>query len=135
MVYEVVSRRTTIDKNGNDKTINEKFIIENAELCSECEHRILEEYNGENTCVSIKESPIKEFVNQRSAEDEHIFFATIEDIFIKDDGDESSTKYVVGLFETTIERAMKVLLDYLKQGMNDFKVVCLKKTKIIDVLK
>lgn len=43
MFYESVSKRTIIDqKSGNDKDINERFIVENCELCSECEQKILE---------------------------------------------------------------------------------------------
>ena len=135
MFYEALSRRTTIDKNGNDKLVSEKFIVENAELCAECEKRILEEYNGENTCVYIKESHIKEFINMRSDDDEQIYFATIEDIIVKEDGEEASTKYIVGLFALTIESAMSSLVGYLEQGLNDFKIICLKKTKIVDLLK
>lgn len=135
MFYEVISKRIIIDAKGNDKEIAEKFIIDNCELCQEAEKVMLLEYNGENRCTSIKESNLREFVNERQDDDQAIFLATLEDVFVTDDGDEKATRYVVGLFANTVEEATKIMIEYMKQGLNNLSLVSIKKTKIVDLLK
>ena len=136
MFYESVSKRTIIDqKSGNDKDINERFIVENCELCSECEQKILEYWNGECDVISVKQSKIREFINERNSEDQSIFLATIEDVYIDEDGEEKTTKYIVGLFSVSVEESTKMVVDYMKQGMSNLRLTSIKKTKIIDVLK
>ena len=78
MFYEAVSRRTIKDKNGNDKKVNEKFIVNNCELCSEAELKVLEEYNGENDVTLIKESNLMEFVNERTDDEQFVFLSKLE---------------------------------------------------------
>lgn len=135
MFYEVISKRIIIDAKGNDKEIAEKFIIDNCEFCSESEKVMLLEYNGENRCTSIKESNLREFVNERQDDDQAIFLATLEDVFVTDDGDEKATRYVVGLFANTVEEATKIMIEYMRQGMGNLSLVSIKKTKIVDLLK
>jgi hypothetical protein len=135
MFYEVISKRIIIDAKGNDKEIAEKFIINNCEFCQEAEKVMLLEYNGENRCTSIKESNLREFVNKRQDDDQAIFLATLEDVFITDDGDEKATRYVVGLFANTVEEATKIMIEYMKQGLSNLYLVSIKKTKIVDLLK
>lgn len=135
MFYEVISKRIIIDAKGNDKEIAEKFIIDNCEFCQEAEKAMLLEYNGENRCTSIKESNLREFVNKRQDDDQAIFLATLEDVFVTDDGDEKATRYVVGLFANTVEEATKIMIEYMKQGLNNLSLVSIKKTKIVDLLK
>lgn len=136
MFYESVSKRTIIDpKSGNDKDINERFIVENCELCAECEQKILEYWNGECDVISVKQSKIREFVNKRNSEDQSIFLATIEDVYIGDDGEEKTTKYIVGLFSVSVEESTKMVVDYMKQGLSNLRLTSIKKTKIVDVLK
>lgn len=135
MFYEVISKRIIIDAKGNDKEIAEKFIIDNCELCQEAEKVMLLEYNGENRCTSIKESNLREFVNERQDDDQAIFLATLEDVFVTDDGDEKATRYVVGLFANTVEEATKIMIEYMKQGLSNLQIIAIKKTKIIELLK
>lgn len=135
MFYEVISKRFVTDAKGNDKEVAEKFIIDNCELCCEAEKIMLLEYNGENRCTSIKESNLREFVNERQDDDQAIFLATLEDVFVTDDGDEKATRYVVGLFANTVEEATKVMIEYMRQGMGNLSLVSIKKTKIVDLLK
>lgn len=135
MFYEVISKRIIIDAKGNDKEIAEKFIIDNCEFCSEAEKVMLLEYNGENRCTSIKESNLREFVNERQDDDQAIFLATLEDVFVTDDGDEKATRYVVGLFANTVEEATKIMIEYMKQGLSNLQIIAIKKTKIIELLK
>lgn len=135
MWYEAISKRITIDKKGNDKEISEKYLVNHCELCAEVEQKILEEWNGENRCTSVKESNIREFVNNRRNDEDFIFISTIEDIFIDENsGEEKTTKYHVGLFAKTIEEATKIMVEYMNQGLNDMRLTSVKQTKIIDVL-
>lgn len=135
MFYEVISKRFVTDAKGNDKEVAEKFIIDNCEFCQEAEKVMLLEYNGENRCTSIKESNLREFVNERQDDDQAIFLATLEDVFVTDDGDEKATRYVVGLFANTVEEATKIMIEYMKQGLSNLQIIAIKKTKIVELLK
>ena len=134
MFYEAVSRRTIRDKNGNDKKVNEKFIVNNCELCSEVERKLLEEYNGENDVTLIKESNLMEFVNERADEEQFVFLSKLENTFVGEDGEEKVTTYSVALFANDMEEAHNIMKNYSKQGLDDLKIVSIKKTKIVDLI-
>ena len=135
MFYEAVSRRTIRDKNGNDKKVNEKFIVNNCELCSEVERKLLEEYNGENDVTLIKESNLMEFVNDRANDEQFVFLSKLENTFVGEDGEEKVTTYSVALFANDMEEAHNIMKNYSKQGLDDLKIVSIKKTKIVDLIK
>ena len=134
MFYEVVSRRTIKDKNGNDKRVNEKFIVNNCELCSEVERKLLEEYNGENDVTLIKESNLMEFVNERADDEQFVFLSKLESTFVGVEGEEKVTTYSVALFANDMEEAHNIMNNYSKQGLDDLKIVSIKKTKIVDLI-
>lgn len=135
MFYEVVSKRTIVDKKGNDKEISEKFMFENLELFGEAENKMLEFYNNENDVTAIKQSKLMEFVNSRSDDKQAIYLATLESVFIDEEtGAEKTTKYLVGVFAMALEDATIILNEYMQQGMQDFVLVSVKKTKIVDLL-
>ena len=134
MFFEAVSRRTIKDKNGNDKKVNEKFIVNNCELCSEAELKVLEEYNGENDVTLIKESNLMEFVNERTDDEQFVFLSKLENTFVGEDGEEKVTTYSVALFAKDMEEAHNIMKNYSKQGMDDLKIVSIKKTKIVDLI-
>ena len=134
MFYEAVSRRTIRDKNGNDKRVNEKFIVNNCELCSEVERKLLEEYNGENDVTLIKESNLMEFVNERANDEQFVFLSKLENTFVGEDGEEKVTTYSVALFANDMEEAHNIMKNYSKQGLDDLKIVSIKKTKIVDLI-
>ncbi len=135
MLYEISSRRTVIDKRGNDKSLTEHFLVDKIELFAEAEQKGLELYNGENDIVAIKRSNIHEIVNKRKDDDERIYLASIESLFVDDEGNESTTKYVVALFAKTLQSATTIALDYLKQGLEDMTLVGIKKSKFEDIIK
>ena len=135
MFYEAVSRRIVRDKNGNDKKVNEKFIVNNCELCSEVERKLLEEYNGENDVTLIKESNLMEFVNERADNEQFVFLSKLESTFVGEDGEEKVTTYSVALFANDMEEAHNIMNNYSKQGLDDLKIVSIKKTKIVDLIK
>lgn len=134
MFYEAVSRRTVKDKNGNDKKILEKFIVNNCELCAEVEQKLLEEFNGENDVTLVKESNLMEFVNDRTEDSQNIFLAKLEATTLDDEGEEKVVTYNVALFCEDISEAHTIMDNYIQQGMGDLEVVSLKKTKIVDLL-
>ena len=135
MFYEVTSIVTRANSDGFDKEYKEKFFIENCEFFAEAEVKMLEYYNNENSVTAIKQSKVREFVNKRSNDDEHIYIATIEDIFIDEDsGEEKRTKYEIGLFAKNVNEATRLTNEYLRQGMNDFELVKVSKTKFLDII-
>ena len=134
MFYEAVSRRIVRDKNGNDKKVNEKFIVNNCELCSEVERKLLEEYNGENDVTLIKESNLMEFVNERADDEQFVFLSKLESTFVGVEGEEKVTTYSVALFANDMEEAHNIMNNYSKQGLDDLKIVSIKKTKIVDLI-
>lgn len=123
-----------MNQDGFDKEYKEKFFVENCEFFAEAEVKMLEYYNNENSVTAIKQSKVREFVNNRNDDDEHIYIATIEDIFIDEDGEEKRTKYEIGLFAKNVNEATRLTNEYLRQGMNDFELVKMSKTKFLDII-
>lgn len=139
MIWETSIKTTTIDKNGNDKVLTSRYIIENAELFGEVEKRLYEEFGNETgfEVATIKISKLKEIVNEAPQGDSEckIYFATIVDKFYDADKDETTeTQYVVALHAHDINEAHKAIDQYMKQGMEDMELVGLKCTKYISVL-
>ena len=140
MIYETSIKTTVVDKNGNDKTLVSRYIIENAELFGEAESKLYEEFGNETgfEVTSIKISKLKEIINEAPQGDTEckIYFATIVDKFYDADKDETTeTQYVVALHAHDINEAHKAIDQYMKQGMEDMELVGLKCTKYISVLK
>lgn len=135
MFYEVSNKITVIDKRGNDRQVVEKILVENINLFSEAELKAIEWYNNENEVIAIKQLPkLMELVNRRESEDQAIYIATIESIFIDDDDSEKTTRYIVGIFALSLENATKIALEYMRSGMTDLSLVSIKKTKIVEVI-
>lgn len=136
MMYEVTSKRVGQDAKGNDREYVEKFLIDNCELCAEAESKCLEFWNGENDVISVKQSKVREFVNERVDDDQDIYLATIEDVFVNEaTGEKKATKYIVGLFAVSTESAMSIVTDYMRQGLSDLILTSIRKTNIVELLK
>ena len=138
MLYETSIKTIVVDKNGNDKTLVSRYIIENAELFGEAESKLYEEFGNMAgfEVTSIKISKLKEIINEAPPGDEcKIYFATIVDRFYDADKDETTeTQYVVALHAHDINEAHKAIDQYMKQGMEDMELVGLKCTKYLEVL-
>lgn len=134
MLYEISSRRTVIDRKGNDKSLTEHFLVDKIDLFADAEQAGIELYNGENDIVAIKRSNLKEFVNKRRDDDEQIFIATIELISSDGIGNESKTKFDVALFAYRVDNAMTIILDYMKGITEDHSLVGVKKSKFLDLI-
>ena len=139
MIYETSIKTIIVDKNGNDKVVTSRYIIENAELFGEVENKLYEEFGNETgfEVATIKISKLKEIINEApQGETEYkIYFATIIDKFYDADKDETTeTQYTVALHAQDINEAYKTIDQYMKQGMEDMELVGLKCTKYISVL-
>ena len=139
MIYETSIKTTVVDKNGNDKTLVSRYIIENAELFGEAESKLYEEFGNETgfEVTSIKISKLKEIINEAPQGDTEckIYFATIVDKFYDADKDETTeTQYVVALHAHDINEAHKAIDQYMSQGFEDMELVGLKCTKYLSVL-
>ena len=139
-MYETSIKTTFVDKNGNDKTLVSRYIIENAELFGEAENKLYEEFGNESgfEVTGIKISKLKEIINEAPQGDVEckIYFANIIDRFYDADKDETTeTPYVVALHAHDINEAHQAIDQYMKQGMEDMELVGLKCTKYLEVIK
>lgn len=134
MYYEVTSRRVTIDKRGNDKSVTENFLVTHAALFSEAETAIYIKFSMENDVVAIKRSNISDVVNVEEDGD-YIYLATIEETHIDDNMKESTSNVVVALYADSIEEATVRAKEYMSHGLNDSTLVGVKKSKFIEVVK
>lgn len=132
MFHEVCITRTIQDAKGNDKVVSEKYLTENKEFLAESEQLLMQEFNGECEVTSVKQSNIREFINQAADYDQDVYLIGIEDLFVDENtGEEKTTKYVVGCFALSVEEATKLACEYMKQGMTDLRLSSVKRTKIV----
>lgn len=135
MYFETSNRITVMDKKGNDRQVVEKILVKNINLFSEAELKSIEWYNNENEVVAIKMLPkLMEFVNNRITEEDAIYMATIESLFVDDDDKEKTTKYNVGIYAESLEEATDMAIAYMKEGLSDLSLVGIKKTNIVEVI-
>lgn len=140
MIFETSIKTIIVDKNGNDKVVTSRYIIENAELFGEVESKLYEEFGNMTgfEVASIKISKLKEIINEAPQGETEckIYFATIIDRFYDADKDETTEmQYTVALHAHDINEAYKAIDQYMKQGMEDKELVGLKCTKYLEVLK
>lgn len=135
MFYEISVKHTIVDKNGNEKEVTDKYIVENCELFAEAEQKGLElPLNGQDV-VAVKISAIREFANSPSGKDgEAIYIATIVDTFVNEDGSEKKTKYKVALYALSTTNADKVVSEYMAQGLDDMECEKIEKTSFVEVI-
>ena len=136
MIYEATISYVKIDTNGNDKTVKEQYIIENADLFVEVEMRMQGDFGAlpNFDVTAIKRSRIHEVCNMRDNEDEKIYIATLIDTFVNEDGSEKEVKYQVAFFADDIANAHAFIEKYANQGYN-MRISGIKETKFSDVLK
>lgn len=134
MIFEITLSRIIMDKKGNDRSISEKYYVDNIELFGEAEMRGIELYANNSDVVAVKISSIKEFINKRVDDEQSIFVATIEDVITSEDGDEKVMKYKVALFAKDIHDATRITSEYMRMGISDMSLVGMKRTKFIDIL-
>lgn len=135
MIYESTIQYVTIDDKGNDKTVKASYVIENAELFSEAENKMLEDFAGltDLDVIAIKRSNVKEIANTRQYDDDMIWEATMQSVFHDDEGNEHYTKYKVLFYSKNSATANTFITEYMKQGY-DLELIGLKLTKFVDVI-
>lgn len=130
MYYETTVRHEIVKPNGTTKEGNEKLIVRTCNTFAEAELRSLQHIE-DGDVIAIKQSNLREFAND-PIEDADIYFATIEDTFVSDFGDEKTTKYKLALYAKSTTEANKVINEFMKQGLNDMKCTEIKKTNFIE---
>lgn len=131
MYFEAVIKRNDENKG---KEVTERFIVKGVELFAEAEATMLAEYQNECNVVAVKQSKIKDIVNSRMDGEDDIYYATLEQYYISETGDEKSTKTDVALFAKDMTDAKSKLDAYLKQGLQDMSIFKITKTKFLDVI-
>lgn len=134
MIFEITIQRIVIDKRGNDKSVLERYYVENVELFGEAEMKGLVLYSNNADVVAIKISPILEFVNRRTSDEQFLFNATLESVFTDENEVEKTMRYRVALFAKNIQEATNIVLDYQKGNTEDMTLIGIRKTKFIDIL-
>lgn len=130
MYYETTVRHEIVKPDGTTKEGNEKLIVRTCNTFAEAELRSLQHIQ-DGDVIAIKQSNLREFAND-PIEDADIYFATIEDTFVSELGDEKTTKYKVALYAKSTTEANKVVNEFMKQGLNDMKCTEIKKTNFIE---
>lgn len=135
MHFEISVKNIKQDKNGNDKEVVDKYIVENQELFAEAEQKGLELPLRDPDVVAIRISAIREFANEPSGQDgEAIYIATIVDTFVDENGKEKKTKYKVALYALSTTNADKIVSEYMAQGLDDMECEKIEKTSFVDVI-
>ena len=132
MIHEFQIQYTTVDKNGNEKSIKETYATESFELFGEVEKFALEQFQDSDV-IAVKRSKVKEIANKRTSAGDFVWEATLQQVYLVDD-EEKQMKYKVLLFASSFDKAKLFINEYMKQGYGDMELVSLKMTKIIDVL-
>ena len=135
--FEVKSRRVVIDNKGNDKNITETFFFENCVSWADAEEKMLSYFNNENEVVAMALSKVVEVLNNPCDEEKlerYIFRAILSSIFTDDNGDEKETKYPVLVWAKTVEEAMGIVSEHIKQGYDDITLIGITKTRIVETL-
>lgn len=135
-MYEIKISYVVVDKNGNDKTVRESLVLENAESFANAEE-IGYDYGSGLTAIDvtdIKRSKIKEVVNQRTSDDEYLWLVELMSTFTTEEGEEREMKYKVLVFAKTFNAAKTFMSEYIKQGYA-MDIIGIKKTNYTEVLK
>lgn len=140
MFYHIKLNYESLNEKGENVNKNEEYLVKDCDLHAEAEQRGYEyasEYQfNEPDITSVKRSNIREFVNEDPDEDETIIYdAIIADVYINEKtGKEKEMKYHVGVFAKNMDDATKKVYEYMNQGMTDMRFICVKETKIVEII-
>ena len=123
-----------------NKKVKEQFILENYELFGEVESKLYEEFGNlpNFSVVSTKtNNKIREIINEKPTDDDEckIFYATICDFFVDDNGKVKELPYIVVAFAHDMTEAKAAVDQYMRQGLEDMELKKLVETKMLDVLR
>lgn len=132
MLYEIKVKYKSFNAKGEEKDITEDYLYD-CLLFSEAEAKALTEVNnGEVDVTAIKRSKIVEVVNEG---EEPYFKAKIVDIFLDENGKEKENPYYLLCNAKDVASATKKFEEHLKQGMQDFRLDSVSKTKFLEIWK
>ena len=132
MFYEIAIKVTKSDERGKEKEVVERFITD-VMLFAEAEQKGLELYNGQCDVVGIRRSNVYEIVNDKNEKDKY-FRAKLASVFIDDNGKEKYTYYHVLVAAENMDAANRRMQEYMKAGMQDFLLLEIKETKLINLI-
>lgn len=125
----------TIKQEVEGKNNKFKLLIENASTFSEAEYKSLDYVGGKGDVVALKlMKRLMEIINFKNTDEEALYYANIESIFVDDNGKEKSTKYVVGVYAKDIETATDRASEYMKEGLSDMRFMGIKLAKVENVI-
>lgn len=135
MIFE-----SKISYEQDGKAVKAQYIIEHAELFGEVESKLYEEFGNlpNFSVVSIKtNNKIREIINEKPTDDDEckIFYATICDFFVDDNGKVKELPYIVVAFAHDMTEAKTAVDQYMRQGLEDMELKKLIETKFKDVLR
>lgn len=137
MFYEANTKVTRKNEKGEEKQVIERYVIKDCLSFTEAEERAAKTYAYDNThkeVVAIKRSNLYEIVNE-NANKEKYFRAKLGSIFVDENtGKEKMTYYNVLLSADNMDDAQKIMKEYMNQGMQDFVLLEVKETKILEVI-
>jgi hypothetical protein len=95
MIYEATTTSVFIDKKGNDKVKRQRFVVDNMELFTDVEQLLLNAMGQERDfdVIAIKRSRVNEIANSRLNENDSIWIADLQTLFIDDEGNEKAQRY------------------------------------------
>ena len=130
MYTEVKIRTKRVDpKTTEEKNIVVHFITPADECLSPSELKALQACQSESDVIALYQSPIKEIVNEKEY-DKPFFKATLVQTFITDAGTEKEMKYRVLVHADDFQEANDLLVEYVKQGLDDMRIDAINKTKM-----
>ena len=125
----------TIKQEVEGKNNKFKLLIENASTFSEAEYKSLDYVGGKGDVIALKlMKRMMEIINTKRNEEEALYYANIESIFVDDNGKEKSTKYVVGVYAKDIETATERASGYIKESLSDMQFMGIKLAKVENVI-
>lgn len=136
MIYEATIQYITIDKNGNDRSKKESFVVENQNFFAEVENALHNEFEvyTDLDVIAIKRSKIKEVANEKKSDDDKIYLATLCDIFHDDNDEEREIKYTIAFFAKDMDAAHLFIRQFMQQGYS-MTLKQIKESKLIDVIR
>ena len=125
----------TIKQEVEGKNIKFKLLIENASTFAEAEYKSLDYVGGYGDVVALKlMKRLMEIINTKHTDEEALYYANIESIFVDDNGKEKATKYVVGVYAKDIETATERASGYIKESLSDMRFMGIKLAKVENVI-
>lgn len=134
MYFEVQTSVIVTDEKGKTKEVQENYMVDGCEFFAQAEQVIIQHYDGNCDVLAIKKSKVREFVNDKTLDNEDIYVTTITQTY-EFNGKMTKMKYKVALYATSIQEATQRTQHYMAQGLDDMVCEEMKKTDFIEVLK